>query len=299
MSRVRHVAVRCPGKVNLHLEVLGKRPDGYHELRTLFAAVGVWDELVVTAAPAGVIELTVEPAGAVSAGGDNLVMRAARAASAAWGVGAGARIHLRKQIPVGGGMGGGSADAAATLVGLASVWDRPRSSVSMERLAETLGSDVPFFLVAGVAWGEGRGTELRALADLPPWWLVLLPAEAPVSTPEVYASLGLGPLGEVAESAVYDWSAGGGTLPLSACRNDLEPAVVVRWPLVRTRLEALRRTDPLLAMVSGSGGTVFAVYPSEARARDEAERLGSYRPLVAPLLSRERSRLRPLVVEEA
>ncbi len=293
------MTVRCPGKVNLHLEVLGKRPDGYHELRTLFAAVGVWDDLVLTAAPAGVLELTVEPAGAVSAGGDNLVIRAVRAAAAAWGGGGGARIHLRKRIPVGGGMGGGSADAAAALVGVASLWGRPCSAASMERLAEGLGSDVPFFLVAGVAWGEGRGTEVRALADLPSWWLVLLPGEEPVSTPEVYVSLGLGPVGEVAESAVYDWSAGGGALPLSACRNDLEPAVVVRWPAVRTRLEALRRTDPLLAMVSGSGGTVFSVYPGEARARDEAERLGSYRPLVAPLLSRERSLLRPVVVEEA
>lgn len=293
------VLVRCPGKVNLHLEVLGRRRDGYHELRTLFAAVGVWDELLVAAAPEGVLELTVEPAGAVSAGADNLVLRAARAAAAAWGCRAGARLRLLKRIPVGGGMGGGSADAAAALVALAAVWRQPDPAAGLDRLAATLGSDVPYFLIAGAAWGSGRGTELRPLPDLPPWWLVLLPGEEPVSTAEVYASLGLGPAGKALGSPVYDWSAGGGPLPLGACRNDLEPTVTARWPPVGRRLQALQATGPLLAMVSGSGGTVFAVYPGEERAREVAERLGPYRPMVAPLLTRAGSLLRPMVVEEA
>jgi 4-diphosphocytidyl-2-C-methyl-D-erythritol kinase len=145
----RSVSVRCPGKVNLHLEVLGKRRDGYHELSTLFAAVGVWDEVRVTPDASGEIALAVEPEGTVSAGGDNLVARAARAALAAWGVPRGARITLRKEIPVGGGMGGGSADAAATLIALAALWGERRSQQELADVASSLGSDVPYFLLGG------------------------------------------------------------------------------------------------------------------------------------------------------
>lgn len=299
MSRAARVAVRCPGKVNLHLEVLGRRPDGFHELRTLFAAVGVWDDLELAVAPSGVLDLTVSPEGVVSTGADNLVVRAAQAAAAAWGVGTGVRITLLKRIPIGGGLGGGSADAAATLVALAALWQRPQTPASLASLAAGLGSDVPFFLVAGAAWGAGRGTVLEAVPDLPPWWLVLLPGEEPVSTAEVYSSLGLGPVGVVSASAVYDEIAAGGELRLSACRNDLEAKVAARWPGVADRLAALRATKPLLAMLSGSGGTAFAVYPDEERALGEAGRLSTFRPLVAPLLSRERSLLRPFVVEES
>lgn len=299
MSRHGAVAVRCPGKVNLHLEVLGRRPDGYHELRTLFAAVGVWDELELTPAPAGVHELSVEPAGAVSAGTDNLVLRAAGAAAAAWRPGAGARIRLHKRIPVAGGMGGGSSDTAAALVGLSRLWHVEVDDAGMHRLASELGSDVPFFLIGGAAWGEGRGTELHALADLPPWWLVLLPGREPISTAEVYGLLRGGTAGGARDPAVYDWCAGGGELPLASCRNDLGATVAAGWPWVAQSLRELEATNPLLAMVSGSGGTVFAVYPSETRARGEAARLACHGPLVAPLLSRASSRLTAAVVEEA
>jgi 4-diphosphocytidyl-2-C-methyl-D-erythritol kinase len=299
LSRQDRVAVRCPGKINLHLEVLGRRPDGYHELRTLFAPVGVYDELRLADAPEGQLELTVEPAGVVGTGGDNLVLRAARAAAAAWRCRNGARIHLCKHIPIAGGMGGGSADAAATLVGLTVLWGQRKRQGDLLRLAAELGSDVPYFLIAGVAWAVGRGTELRALADLPGWWLVLIPGDEPVATSEVYGALGRGPVGKIAASAVYDWVAGGGELPLSACRNDLEPTVVARWPSVGAKLEALRATDPRLALVSGSGGTVFGVYPTEVRAREAGESVARFRPLVAPLLSREGSLLRPSAVEEA
>ena len=114
--------MRCPAKVNLHLQVLGRRSDGYHELRTIFAAVGVWDELSLEGAPAGVLELVVDPEGAVPVGDDNLVVRAARLLAGHLGVNRGARMRVRKGIPVAGGLGGGSSDAAAALVGLARLW---------------------------------------------------------------------------------------------------------------------------------------------------------------------------------
>jgi 4-diphosphocytidyl-2-C-methyl-D-erythritol kinase len=240
--------------------------------------------------------LEIEPAGMVPVA-DNLVLRAAILAREAWGVRSGARILLRKRIPVAGGMGGGSADAAAALVALAALWDRRSPSTALHDLAARLGSDVPFFLAGGAAWGEGRGERLRPLPDLPPWWLLILPGAEPVSTAEVYRRLDLGTDPRRPVRAVYDWLAGGGELPLSACRNDLEPTVVAFWPMVGSRLAALRETSPLLAMVSGSGGTAFAVYRSEARARAEAERLALYGPIVAPFLGREQSALRPGAVE--
>ena len=296
MNAPRAVAIRCPGKVNLHLEVVARRPDGYHELRTLFAPVGVWDEIAVAAVDSGDLTLEVEPAGAVAVAG-NLVLRAASAARDAWGVAGGARMVLRKRIPVAGGMGGGSADAAATLVALAMLWDHPVGSAALCDLAAGIGSDVPFFIVGGAAWGEGRGERLRPLPDLPPWWLLILPGETPVPTTEVYRRLELEATPRRPAAAVYDWLADGGELPLFACRNDLEPTVVAGWPMVGSRLAALRASAPPLAMVSGSGGTVFAVYRSEDRALAEAERVARFRPIVAPLLDRARSALQPWVVE--
>jgi 4-diphosphocytidyl-2-C-methyl-D-erythritol kinase len=296
MSR-RRVVIRCPGKVNLHLEVVRRRPDGYHELRTLFVAVGVWDRLELAATPDGSLALAVDPPGAVSAGPDNLVLRAAHAARAAWGVAEGARITLRKGIPVAGGMGGGSADAAATLVALAALWRRPQPIAALHDLGAALGSDVPYFLAGGAAWGEGRGERLRALPDLPPWWVVLVPGDRPVATAEVFSRLQPGDIGRGPAAPVYDWLAGGADLPLAALRNDLEGAVTAGWPWVGERLAAMRRAGAPVALVSGSGGTVFGLWRDEREARAGAARCGPLATVVAPLLGRDGSRLRPVVGE--
>ena len=290
------VAVRCPAKVNLHLEVLRRRADGYHELRTVFAAVGVWDELVFEGTSDGVLALAVEPPEAVAAGEDNLVLRAARALAGHLGVSDGARIRLGKRIPVAGGLGGGSSDAAATLVGLASLWG-VRPSGEMAELAARLGADVPYFLTAGVAWGTGRGTDLTPLPDLPPWWLVLIPGEEAVPTAAVYGSLDPTTLDAGGSPEIYRWVADGGALPLGSCRNDLQPTVLAHWPGVGRRLESMRVTQPLLALVSGSGGTVFGLFADEEGARHAAGRVGSAAAVVAPLLTREASLLRASVVE--
>ncbi len=287
--------VRCPAKVNLHLEVLGRRADGYHELRTVFAAAGVWDELAFEAATDGALTLAVEPPEAVAAGEDNLVLRAARALAAHLGVTTGARIRLAKRIPVAGGLGGGSSDAAATLVGLSSLWGIRPSVGEMAELAAGLGADVPYFLTAGVAWGTGRGTRLTPLADLPPWWLVLLPGEEAVPTAAVYGSLDPAALDAGGSPEIYRWVADGGALPLGSCRNDLQPTVLAHWPGVGRRLESIRATQPLLALVSGSGGTVFGLFADEERARRAARVVGA--AVVAPLLTRGASLLRASVVE--
>lgn len=292
------VSVRCPAKVNLHLEVLGRRGDGYHELRTIFASVGVWDELSFAPAPAGELTLAVEPDGAVPADGTNLILKAARALGEVWPQAAGAHIRLRKRIPVAGGMGGGSADAAAALVGLTALWRIPAQPGELRRVGAELGADVPFFLVGGAAWGVGRGSEVYPLPDLPPWWVVLVPGRESVPTAEVYRALPPRALDGQPVSEVYEWVVSGGELPIRACRNDLQPTVLERWPAVAGRLERVERTSPRLAMVSGSGGTVFGLFGDEASALDAALALADLGPVVAPVLQRDVARLQPSVGED-
>jgi 4-diphosphocytidyl-2-C-methyl-D-erythritol kinase len=292
------VVVSCPAKVNLHLEVLGRRPDGYHELRTVFAAAGLWDELTLETAPAGVAELCVVPAGAAPVGPENLAVRAVRALAATAGGAHGARVTLRKAIPMGGGLGGGSADAAAALVGAARLWKIDMEPRALVEVASTLGADVPFFLVGGVAWGVGRGSQVAPLPDLPPWWLVLLPGPAPIATAEVYRALDARALDGGGDDEIYRWVASGGSLPIGRCRNDLQPTVVERWPEVAERLARVRATGPMLAMLSGSGGTVFGLYRDEPDARRAARAMAAGGPLVAPVLGRAASCLRPSAGKE-
>ena len=287
------VRLACPAKVNLHLEVLGRRRDGYHELRTVFAPVGVWDELALAPAPAGVFEVSVEPPGAAPESADNLALRAARALAGALGLDRGVRLALRKRIPAGGGLGGGSSDAAAALVGAARLWRADVSVAELAPLAAELGADVPYFLTGGVAWGVGRGSELSPLPDLPPWWVVLLPGPEPISTAEVYRALDAGAVDASADSAIYRWVTGGGELPVRRCRNDLQATVEERWPEVRDRLRRLQETEPMLAMLCGSGATVFGLYRDESAARMAGRALAALRPLAAPLLGRAASALRP------
>ncbi len=291
------VVVRCPAKVNLHLEVLGRRSDGYHELRTLFVAVGLFDELELEAAPRGELALEVFPAGAVGAGEDNLVVRAARALQRECGTDAGARMRLHKSIPVAGGLGGGSSDAAGALVGLAALWSRTGAAPSLHRIAASLGADVPFFLVGGAALGVGTGTEVFPLPDLPEWWVVLLPGPEPIPTAAVYQELAAGPLAGKSLPALADWLATGGTLPLDLCNNDLEPVVLRRWPEAGERLAAVRASGPALAMLSGSGGTVFGLFRSREAAGEAGKALEPLAPIVAPVLSRAASRLLSCVTE--
>ena len=292
------VRVRCPAKVNLHLEVLGRRADRYHELRTLVTAVGVWDELEVASAPSDVLELVVDPPEAAPSGEDNLVIRAARALGARCGVTGGALLRLTKTIPAGGGLGGGSSDAAAALVGLSCLWGLNAEFGSLFPVAASLGADVPFFLLGGAAWGVGRGAEVYPLPDLPPWWVVLLPGPAPISTAAVYDALDDQEPNVLPASAVYQYVVAGGALPLSSCRNDLEQTVVARWPEVAGRLKRLRATAPRLALLAGSGGTVFGLFAEEHAAWRAAEQLAGDRARVAPVLGREASRVRPVRVEE-
>jgi 4-diphosphocytidyl-2-C-methyl-D-erythritol kinase len=272
---VTTLAVAVPAKVNLHLEILGRRRDGFHEVRTLLQSIDLWDRVSAVPAPPGALELMVEPPNWVAADSGNTVLRAARELASVVGRPMGARIRLVKGIPVAAGLGGGSADAAAALVLLDRLWRTGLGPSDMQRLAERLGSDVPFFLHGGRAVGSGRGTEITELPDLDEHAVVVAVPPVRVHTAEVYA--------RYAERLTCSGSAGTveppatdveGLMVWSAMANDLETTVVDACDEVRRGLRGVRRQHPKLAGVSGSGAAVFGLFDS----RDAAQRAASGLP---------------------
>ncbi|HEX5044247.1 MAG TPA: 4-(cytidine 5'-diphospho)-2-C-methyl-D-erythritol kinase [Candidatus Polarisedimenticolaceae bacterium] len=261
---------RCPAKVNLTLRVLGRRPDGYHELRTVFQAVDLWDTL--EAEPARGLHLRCDFPG-LAEDGSNLVLRAASALREAAGrPDLGASLVLRKRIPVGGGMGGGSSDAAGALLLLSRLWSLNVPGRRLRALAAGLGSDVPFFLQGGTALGRGRGEDLVPLPCAGPRPILLGIPPFGTSTGEVYAALTAGGAGvSLRRLSAGNWRQDN---EFSAPRNDLEATVVARWPEIGSFRDALARQGAVQASVAGSGSTVFGVFAEEAQRRGAAEALG-------------------------
>lgn len=245
-------------KINLALHVRSRRPDGYHEIETLFAFVDHGD--LVRVAPSGEMKLALTGpfAGALAAEGDNLVLRAARRFGEAFGGGPWF-IELEKHLPVASGVGGGSADAAATLRALARLQGVDPQEPRLFAIAEALGSDVPACLLGKTAIGRGRGEQLVPIEGMPGTPALLVNPGVGVSTAQVFArwdgvdrgAIGEGPLIEVARAG----------------RNDLEGPALAIAPVIGEVLEALaRQRGVLLARMSGSGATCFALFDSiEAR----------------------------------
>ncbi len=241
--------------------MIGRRADGYHELRTLFQSVDVHDLLSVEIADGGV-ELEVTE-GRAPAGDENLAARAARRYLERWAPDAGARIELRKRIPMGGGLGGGSSNAATVLRALQRLLGAPAPPDDLEALARELGADVPFFLVEGTALGVGRGDEVIPLPDLPESeiWLVTPPVE--ISTREVFARLeGLTPL--PLASSIMALVRGGSPRSVAdlAARNDLQESVLRWYPRVGEVYESLLHAGASVVRLSGTGATLFAIFDS-------------------------------------
>jgi 4-diphosphocytidyl-2-C-methyl-D-erythritol kinase len=262
------LSVTSFAKVNRDLRVLGKRPDGFHELDTTFQTVDLTDTLVFLegeegAGASGSVSLTIEGADLPVDDG-NLVIRAAAALARHAGTRRSARIHLSKRIPIGGGMGGGSSNAAATLKGLSALWEINLSSADLHSVAASLGSDVPFFLLGGRARGRGRGEVLTPLPDGPEEWVLLVIPPFSLSTAEVYARHAARAL-TGSPSATKVSGSGTGVGPE---RNDLEQAAEnLRGELRRIRF-ALAGAGARSARLSGSGSTVFGTFGT----KDEASR---------------------------
>jgi 4-diphosphocytidyl-2-C-methyl-D-erythritol kinase len=265
---VSRLTVAIPAKINLHLEVLGRRPDGYHELRTIFQSIDLWDRLTAEPAAEGTFELAVEPPGAVDAGEANTVRRAARELATAANRTPGVRLRLGKAIPVAAGLGGGSADAAAALILLDRLWRTGLDAAALDGLAARIGSDVPFFLHGGRALGTGRGTDIVELPDAEPSTVVIGVPQARLATAEIYRRHPSRLTCAEAAGTVGAPAAGrDGSPEPQATANDLEPTVVACCPEVADGLRALRRHGPRLAAVSGSGPAVFGLFGTRVAAR--------------------------------
>jgi 4-diphosphocytidyl-2-C-methyl-D-erythritol kinase len=271
----------APAKINLFLHVGERRADGYHVLESLAVFLEFGDTLVFEAAET--LSLTIGgPFGeGLSAADDNLVLRAARALAEYADYKGGAKITLTKNLPVASGIGGGSADAAATLRGLVRLWDLEEiGPVKARDIAETLGSDVPVCVESRTAWMEGRG-ELITFARAPhPMLLVLVNPRVAVPTGPVFAGLKTrSGVGTQRERIPYDGNVWGLTDFLAATSNDLEAPALQIAPVIGEVLAALRaQPDVMLARMSGSGATCFALFKDDAAAEAAAQAIARSHP---------------------
>ncbi|MBI4354051.1 MAG: 4-(cytidine 5'-diphospho)-2-C-methyl-D-erythritol kinase [Candidatus Omnitrophica bacterium] len=275
--------LHAPAKLNLFLHVVGKRPDGYHELETLFERIDLADEL--TFAPAARLQLTCSDP-SLDTGPSNLVTKAAVLLQEATGISTGATIHLTKRIPIAAGLGGGSSDAATALLGLNRLWAAGLSRQTLRELGAQVGSDVPFFLEeAAFGIGRGRGERCEALAE--PWpslWHVLVSLDARLSTQEVYEGLdgtaltpprgaGLTPPRPSLNILVHALRNGSLRELAEGMSNDLQPEAIRRCPVIEKIQQHLRATGCLGTMVSGSGPSVFGFCEDRAQAQRVAQQL--------------------------
>ncbi|MFI1837066.1 4-(cytidine 5'-diphospho)-2-C-methyl-D-erythritol kinase [Streptomyces olivaceoviridis] len=255
------VTVRVPAKVNVQLAVGAARPDGFHDLANVFLAVGLYDEVTVT--PADELRITCEGPDAAQVPLDrtNLAARAAIALAARRGIEPNVHVHIAKDIPVAGGMAGGSADGAGALLACDRLWGTGASRAELLTICAELGSDVPFSLVGGVALGVGRGERLTALEAGGTFHWVFAMAEGGLSTPAVFREFDRLAEGReipepVASAELVEALAKGDAEALAASvSNDLQPAALSLFPELADTLAAGRGAGALAALVSGSGPT--------------------------------------------
>jgi 4-diphosphocytidyl-2-C-methyl-D-erythritol kinase len=282
--------VKAYAKLNLCLEVLGRRPDGFHDLRTVFQSISLADELDVEFTPGRKTDVALESYVDIP---DNLVVRAARAVLEANNAKGFARIELTKRIPMGGGLGGGSTDAAAVLLTLPALTKRPLAWSKLVEIATNLGSDVPFFLLGGTAVGLGRGTELYPIKGPSAKHVLLVTSGAHVSTPEAYKALNRPMLSEMQASETNftqqlaialdqgrDWA--------PFCRNDFESAVFASYPEIASIKRKLQRLGATPVMMTGSGSAVFGVFADKEKMLDAARKFGGAFVLPVSFIDRKR-----------
>jgi len=287
------VTLHAYAKINLSLRVKGTRADGFHEVQTILQGIDLSDRLRI-ATRRGPFEIRCLTAGVPRDRG-NLVWKAAELLWHTIGAPGEPRdvvVTLDKNIPLQAGLGGGSSDAAAALLGLRRLWNRRVPDSDLFSVAAALGSDVPYFLVGGTALGLGRGEEVFALEELPPLWLVLGFPPFGVSTKDAYGwldearSAGRGSGSGPADPGIWARR----TVPDHVLVNDLEGPVIERHPLVGAMKQRLQAAGAVMAAMTGSGSTVFGVFKSKATATAAARSLS--RDRVRNVLTRFRPRPR-------
>jgi 4-diphosphocytidyl-2-C-methyl-D-erythritol kinase len=269
MSAPRRARLRAYAKINLDLRVIAKRPDGYHELRTIFQTISLADVIDIAFTPARTTSIAIEDALGIP---DNLMARAAGAVLDAMKVHGAVEMKLAKRIPMGGGLGGGSSDAAAVLLALPSLAGRNLPIPDLCSIGQQLGSDVPFFLMGGTAAAIGRGTELYPLADAPRWSGVLITPGIHVNTAQAYRDLSPRLTIELQQNKIFSyqsliWEPGGlaltgeGSGGMRKAANDFEAVVFEQHPELAALKKRLIRAGARCSLMTGSGSAIFGLFP--------------------------------------
>jgi 4-diphosphocytidyl-2-C-methyl-D-erythritol kinase len=289
---MREIRIPAFAKVNLRLEILGKRPDGYHELRTIFQTVSLHDELRLKSSGARDISLKIvgDEARTHEPVRGNLVYRAVSALRSELKIRSGVEIELRKKIPAGRGLGGGSSDAAAALAGYLQLTKRRLPTARLMEIAAKLGADVPFFLFGGRALGLSKGDEIYPLPDIGKQILLIVsPCDIHVPTPDAYRWLKARALTKSAATPkLLEFCALCRSPQASGLSNDFEKAVFLRHPRLGQIKRALLRRGATGASLAGSGSAVFGIFPSPAMARRAAVGFPDDRVFVCESLTRDR-----------
>jgi 4-diphosphocytidyl-2-C-methyl-D-erythritol kinase len=267
------VKIRAPAKINLRLRVIGKRADGYHLLDTILLPVSLYDEIDISkvrqiggkTAPKNRLTVSCNDP-LVPAGRKNLAYQAALLILSDAKTNARVHIRIHKRIPVGAGLGGGSSDAAATLVGLNRLFRLGYSAKRLEEISLALGADVPFFVKAVPARARGIGERLSPLRRVPRLWLIILHPNFPVSTGWVYRNLPSKLTKPIANTSINRWSGSLANLN-KLLVNDLETVTMGRYPRIGLLKEELARQGAVGTLMSGSGSSVFGIFPSRRGAQ--------------------------------
>jgi len=267
------IEILSPAKVNIFLKITGKRDNGYHELLTVFVPVALYDKLKITKSENG---LEVYCSGReLPEGQNNLVNRAAASFFKKTGIKKGVKITLIKKIPVSSGLGGGSSDAATTLKGLNQLWSNPLSKEDLERLALSLGADVPFFLLQRPAIAGGIGEILQPIENFPSFWYVIVSPDLMVSTAWAYERTKLKLTNNGNRDIVDSFKKGIFNIP-DLLFNDLEGVTLVKYPFLCSIKDSLLQLGALGALMTGSGPSIFSIFDSVKKAREAGKILESY-----------------------
>lgn len=266
------IFLRSPAKVNLFLNVLGKRKDGYHEIETVMQAVSLWDDIAVEIGGEGVRVFCSDSRVPTDEG--NIVWKAATMFMEEFGIGDNIRIEIAKRIPVGAGLGGGSGNAAATLVGLNLLFDIGAGRGELSRMGSAIGCDVPFFLSPGTAVGCGKGDEIEDLPHLDIWMVLLYPGYS-LSTASIYGMFGNGggKASKVLDPFLEAIREGSIERISELVHNSLEEVVISSHPEVGSLKDFILEAGALCASISGSGPTVFGIVKGEDHASEVLEKV--------------------------
>jgi len=276
--------VKAFSKINLGLEVLKKRDDGYHDIRTLFQSISLHDSIEVDLYSSDKIVVNGSDK-SISWGKENLVYKAAYIMKEQAMTDKGIHIHVQKNIPAGAGLGGGSSDAAVTLLALNKILGLNLRKDELKEFGKGLGADVPYFFEGGLCIGTKRGDEISLIDDLPKLFCLLVLEGTSVSTRSVYKSFGESLTSRDKESKIIEFLS---TRELGGLENDLEETVFQLHPQIEDVKHLVMKTEPVLSLVSGTGSVVFGIFKSEEKARSAVKRIEkAYPTVLAETLNRE------------